>query len=98
MRVELERSGGFAGLTLRALLDTSELDPDQASAADAALDALDWERPPPPPPRGGDYYQYQLTVTGATGRQRSTVLYEPQVPTALRPLLRQLVARGRLAL
>ncbi len=95
MRVELERSGGLAGLILRAVLDTSELDPDQARQAETALDTLDWEHPSTPP-QGADLYQYQLTITDAAGRRRPTVLYEPQIPAALRPLIRQLVARGQL--
>ncbi|WP_239307982.1 MULTISPECIES: protealysin inhibitor emfourin [unclassified Frankia] len=96
MRVELERSGGFAGLTLRAVLDTDQLPPDQARKTEVALNTIRWDDQPPSP-KGADYYQYQLTVTDPTGRQRSTTLYEPQIPTTLRPLLHQLVARGQLS-
>ncbi|WP_250283537.1 protealysin inhibitor emfourin [Frankia sp. CiP1_Cm_nod2] len=95
MRVEFERSGGFAGLVLHAVLDTSELDPEQAGQAEAALDTLGWDQPATPP-QGADLYQYRFTVTDAAGRRRSAVLNELQVPAALRPLVRELVARGRL--
>lgn len=97
MRVELTRSGGFAGLTLQAALDTDELEPSQASAARDGLASLRWNEPPPPSPRGADFQQYQITVVDEAGQRRSTVLFEPDIPAELRPLVQQLVARGRLA-
>lgn len=95
MRIELERSGGFAGLTLRAALDTSELAPPLAGGAEAALARLPWGDQAPTAPRGADHYQYKLDVVDDAEQRRSVVLFEPDIPDELRPLIQQLVAQGQ---
>jgi hypothetical protein len=78
-QLELERSGGFAGLTLRALVPFEELSQPQRAAVDDSL-----SRPPRRSPQP-DRFQYQLRVG-----ERRVVLEEDDFPAVLRPLLRRL--------
>ena len=78
-QLELERSGGFAGLTLRALVPFEELSQPQRAAVDDSLSS-----PPPSRPQP-DRFQYQLRVG-----ERRVVLEEDDFPAVLRPLLRRL--------
>ena len=77
--LELERSGGFAGLTLRALVPFAELSPPQR---DAVQDCL--ARPTPSRQRP-DRFQFQLRVG-----DREAVIEEEDLPAVLRPLLGRL--------
>ena len=78
-QLELERSGGFAGLTLRALVPFEELSQPQRAAVDDSLSSPPRHRPEP------DRFQYQLRVG-----ERRVVLEEDDFPAVLRPLLRRL--------
>jgi hypothetical protein len=78
-QLELERSGGFAGLTLRALVPFEELSQPQRAAVDDSLSSPPRRRPQP------DRFQYQLRVG-----ERRVVLEEDDFPAVLRPLLRRL--------
>ena len=78
-QLELERSGGFAGLTLRALVPFEELSQPQRAAVDDSLSSPPPRRPQP------DRFQYQLRVG-----ERRVVLEEDDFPAVLRPLLRRL--------
>jgi hypothetical protein len=94
MQVELVRRGGFAGVAVRGTVDTAELPPDVAAAAEVALRQLPFDRPPSPP-RHPDSFQYEIIVgNGAT--RRSVVLDEADVPEGLRPVIDAAVARGKL--
>jgi hypothetical protein len=78
-QLELERSGGFTGLTLRALVPFEELSQPQRAAVDDSLSSPPPRRPQP------DRFQYQLRVG-----ERRVVLEEDDFPAVLRPLLRRL--------
>jgi hypothetical protein len=78
-QLELERSGGFAGLTLRALVPFEELSQPQRAAVDDSLSSPPRRSPQP------DRFQYQLRVG-----ERRVVLEEDDFPAVLRPLLRRL--------
>jgi hypothetical protein len=78
-QLELERSGGFAGLTLRALVPFEELSQPQRAAVDDSLSSPPRRHPQP------DRFQYQLRVG-----ERRVVLEEDDFPAVLRPLLRRL--------
>jgi hypothetical protein len=85
-RVELTRSGGFAGLRRTAQL---ELDADEAEALAVALEATDDD---PEPAAGADRFQYDLTLV--RGEQRRSVrVRDGAVPDALRPVLDRLRQR-----
>jgi hypothetical protein len=97
VRVELERSGGFAGVTLRASLDTAELPAAEADAVRRLVDRADLDalaRRPPAPTRMPDRFQYDLTVTRDDRRQHLSV-GEAAVTPELRPLLDHLMRRAR---
>lgn len=94
MRVDVTRRGGLAGVALHAALDTTQLTAADASAAEAALRDLPWDRPPAVP-AGADRFRYELaTVEG--GHERRVELPEGEVPDALRPLLVLLSDQGQL--
>jgi hypothetical protein len=77
--LELERSGGFAGLTLRTIVPVSQLTPDQREAVRESF-----ERPPRGRPQP-DRFEYRLRLG-----PREVVLAEQDLPAALRPLLSRL--------
>lgn len=87
MRVTLETSGGFTGLRRHATLDT-DLDDDLRTLL-AALSAAE----PAATPATSAQPRYRLTVHHPTGDQ-TTELTEPNIPTALRPLLTELLRRA----
>jgi hypothetical protein len=94
VRVELVRSGGLAGVTIRASLDTDELPPAVATKAEAAIDALDWDAAPTAA-GWADGFQYELTVSRGDA-QRSKTLQEHELPDDARPLLDALLSRAQL--
>jgi hypothetical protein len=82
-RIELERSGGFANIPVRASVPISALAPEER----AGIDALHEYQPADQPAAGApDRYQYDLTIIA--GDQRHHVrLGEPQVDDRLRALI-----------
>ncbi|MDQ6743729.1 MAG: hypothetical protein M3Z97_12610 [Candidatus Dormibacteraeota bacterium] len=77
--LELERSGGFAGLTLRTVVPLSQLTAAQLKALRQTLAR------PIPRRRQPDRFEYRLRSGG-----REVVLSEQDLPPALRPLLSRL--------
>jgi len=89
----LDRHGGFAGIAMRATIDSTELSPDEArdvwamvapaelAAADRASSTGGGRRP--------DSFTYRLTVTTAQGRTEYA-FDEQQVGAPVRPLLQRL--------
>jgi hypothetical protein len=96
LRIELTRSGGFAGLTTPVgKLDTSELPADEAQEVerlyrDADLSPLTRVAPSP---GGADRFQYHLTIEDDRGRRELT-MREDEVPDSLRPLIERVKAAG----
>ena len=108
-RIELVRSGGFAGRTLRAEVDTADpADPDAAwyAGALAGLDLVGLDLAGPDlaggaaspagtgPDRVPDRYRYVLTVEDDGGARHRLDLAEGQVPDELRLLVDRLVRRA----
>jgi hypothetical protein len=93
-RVELERSGGFAGLSLRASVDTAGDQPEAAWVEEALsgvdLAALAGEPSPPAP----DRFVYRLAVD-RDGQRHEMAFGEQDLPAALRPLVERLLHRAR---
>jgi emfourin len=90
IRVEVVRSGGFAGLSRAAAMDTADLDHERAEQLRSLVDESQIDRlTGAPPGRGGapDRYQYDVTVTRGNHR-RSIVLHEAEMPDAARRLVR----------
>ena len=92
--IELARSGGFAGITLRSSLDTSQLPPEEAEMVEALVDNADLGRFPAVATRPGevDRFQYDLVVT--RGGQRHVVsVGERDLTPKLRQLIDEVLAR-----
>jgi emfourin len=95
VRIQLRRSGGFAGLTRTAEVDSEELPEDEARhvhrlVEEGRLDEL--ARLPPERPPGADRFQYELTV-GDEGSERSLTVVHGAVPDDLRPLVDRLAKK-----
>ena len=80
-RVELVRSGGFAGISRRW---TSELGEDEAAELERVFDQVG---DPSPEPGGADRFQYELTLTRDNGRTRALTVREGAIPAELGPVL-----------
>ncbi|KJY42695.1 metalloprotease [Streptomyces sp. NRRL B-1568] len=87
MRIRLTRSGGFAGLTRHAELDTAD-HPDGAELERLATEAIAAGHPKPP---SGvpDGYQYELTVDDHTAH-----CADPHLTDAQRQLMERLLQEG----
>jgi hypothetical protein len=77
--LDVERSGGFAGLTLRASVPVSELESGERTAIEQRLGR------PPSAPSGPDRFVYRFRMHG-----REAVVQEDMVPAELQPLLDRL--------
>ncbi len=97
IKIDLERSGGFAGVTLRASVDTAKLpaaEADQLAGLLARVDLDELARRPSGIPTAPDRFQYDLTVTRG-GRRQHVTFGERAVTPELRPLLNRLVELAR---
>ena len=96
-RVEVVRSGGLGGMTRRASMDASDLDPNDAARIEDLM--ARWAGPPDvagarPPRRGADRFCYEVAVT--TGEeQRSVSLREEDLAPETRRLLEKLLSGRR---
>ena len=94
-RIELVRSGGFAGLSLRRAVDTAaEPDAHWYAEHQAALDLahLAAQGPGEPAP---DRYHYVVHVEGDDGSSHRLEFAETAMPEQLRPLVERLESRPR---
>jgi len=82
MKLEVERTGGFVGRTVRWTLDVDGLDPDgQAEVSDLLTQAPDW-----PAGSGADRFSYRLTAGGAGVAPLEVRFAEPLAAPAQRLL------------
>jgi len=98
-RLELVRSGGFAGVSLRAEVDTSAADDPDAQWFDAALSGVDVDMlaalgTTPAGLGTPDRFTYRLSVD-RDGQRQELTFGERGVPEPLRPVVDRLVARAR---
>jgi hypothetical protein len=86
MRIEVRQQGGFAGHIRRPplVVETEDLDAADARELEALAAALPAGGPPG---RGADLMRYDVLVDDASGR-RTAAFFEPDVPEAVRRLLR----------
>ncbi len=97
MRIEFVRSGGFAGISLTARVDSEKLSPDEAKALEQKVnDAGFFDLPEQikPASPGADMFEYSVTVALLT-RTHTVVVTETVVPEKLRPLLNHLTDLAR---
>jgi hypothetical protein len=97
LRIELTRSGGFAGLTTKlGELDTTELPEVEARELEAMVQKADVAKLASASPikgKGADRFQYHLAVEDEAGRHELTVS-EDRLPEELRPLVDRMKAAG----
>jgi hypothetical protein len=97
LRIELTRSGGFAGLTSKlGELDTSELPEAEARDIDAMVEKANVPKLLAASPirgKGADRFQYHLAIEDESGRRELT-FSEDQIPDALRALVDRVRASG----
>lgn len=77
--LQVERSGGFAGRTLRASVPIAALAPGERTAIEGRLGQ------PPAAPSGPDRFVYRFRMHG-----REAIVQEDMVPDELQPLLDRL--------
>jgi len=97
MRIDFQRTGGFAGLTLRKRLDSASLAPERLRELEQLLETsgffdLPHELHPAEP--AADRFQYRLTVERG-GRSHTVQAADAAAPDSLRPLLDWLTAASR---
>ena len=91
MRIQFERSGGFAGVTRKASVDTSRLPPAEKAALEALANAVAFDQiPPPKPGPSADRFQYRLTISDGD-RRKTASFADGQVTPQMRPLLDRLL-------
>lgn len=78
-QLDVERSGGFGGLTLRTSVPLAELESGERAAIEQQLGR------PPSAPSGPDRFVYRFRMHG-----REAVVQEDKVPAELQPLLDRL--------
>ena len=94
MRIEFERTGGFAGMRMAAIVQTESLSPDEARELHTMVETVRFFDLPAviaSPARGADRFVYTLTVEAET-RRHTIEVGEAAVPEALQPLLQRLTA------
>src|SRR5436305_1641849 len=92
--IELERSGGFAGITLRTDVDSSKLDTASSTELERLADAIDFGKAPSAEPGVPDSFQYHLVAEHGSERHDLT-LGESQLSPPLKELVEWLMQRAR---
>jgi len=96
MKINFERSGGFAGVKLVFSLDSDSLPADDAAVLKKLVEDVDFFHLPEPGAGGGqpDGFQYAITVE-QEGQQRTLRVSENMLSEKLRPLVNDLSMRAR---
>lgn len=95
MQIDLARSGGVAGITMRTSVDTSTLPSEEAEEIEQAMRGIDFAKLGRDTSTGGtkpDRFQYDLTVTIGDQRHELSAA-EQDLPPELRRLLDRLLRR-----
>lgn len=100
MKIYFERSGGFVGRSVSAVVDTNQIPPEQAlSLLNKVEDASFFDLPESPGValegyQGADHLCYKVTVEVA-GVQHTVETSEINAPQELQPLLQELSQLAR---
>ena len=98
VRVEVVRSGGFAGISRTALADTAQLDQQQSAELRQLLDESAEDRtqraPASGPPQGADRFQYDVTIQ-EDDHTESFVRQESELTPAEQRLVRWVLSSTR---
>lgn len=96
LRIDLGRSGGFAGLREGASIERGDLDSNELREVEESLARVDLSELAGRSPirgQGADRYQYDLTVTHGDQEAHVTI-QEDQLPQELRPLIDVVMRRA----
>jgi len=99
LRISFERSGGFAGITIKTAVDEKDLSPEEAQKLHDLVEETDFfnlpgritSRSPEP-----DRFQYELSLE-KSGRQYTVTVSEEAMPEKLKPLVKWLIEKVRQA-
>ena len=91
--IQFERSGGLAGASLQAKVDSAELPEADAEELRRLLDRVDLIAAQAPP-RGADRFQYDIKVRHG-GKWQSATAYDGSMSPELKALTDWLVAHAR---
>jgi hypothetical protein len=97
LRISIERSGGFAGITMRTTIDEKDVAPDEALKLRQLVEETDFfnlpgkmiSRSPQP-----DRFQYDLKLE-ESGRGHTVTVSEEVLPEKLKPLIKWLMEKAR---
>jgi hypothetical protein len=92
--IEFERSGGFAGVSFRADVDSSKLPAPEAAELERLADAVDFSRERSEQPGLPDAFQYHL-VAEHDHERHELILGESQLDPPLKALVTWLMERAR---
>lgn len=93
VRVALARSGGIAGVTVRASLDTDELAPEEAESVRRLVERIDLAAAPSAGRHRPDEFQYRLGVICDDVRHEVSMPEHALTPE-IRDLVRYVIRRG----
>ena len=93
MQVKLVRSGGIAGLSMVAKVDTADLPADQQEVVSRLL-TEDLRGPGASRPGGADQFTYQLEISQGDRTVRRE-WPDPEVHDTVRPLLASLTSKAK---
>jgi hypothetical protein len=97
LRIDFQRTGGFAGLSMGTSVDVGELPPEEGSKLQQLVESLERSgADDSPPPGKPDRFQYEVTVTRGK-ESRRYCLAEQELSPEARELVKQLVERARAA-
>ena len=97
MRIHFERAGGFAGIRLKAEVDTDQLSSEEAKSLQALVENAKLGEVPQVSRLGGrtrDAFEYWLTVE-EDGKRHSVRLTDEIIPPSVQPLITRLLALAK---
>ncbi len=92
MRVEYERTGGFAGMRIAASFDLAELQPAEAAETRQLIESAGFRDLPEDISDGAaipDQFTHKITITGDTWKH-TVVTTDNSMPDSLQPLVEKL--------
>jgi hypothetical protein len=92
-RIEVVRTGGFAGIARRGSVDLADAPPDAREEAGQALDEIRQAAARPAGVPQPDAFTYSVAASRA-GRREELTLHESAVPESVRPFLDRLLGAG----
>jgi len=97
MKIQVDRSGGFAGIRQQAVIDTDQLDPKERQELQGLLESSDFFNPslgPVSAQAAPDRFHYSITVEDGP-RRRTVELDEGSVPEQWQALVQRVNALAR---